>query len=537
MGDTTASTDTGIGASMNTDTTNNEGLASILFEYCDIPIGANADLAELLYISALLQSDENELRKDGSVTVEDWATYLISRHGIDLFPSLEDFQKVLVKDLHAHSHNDRLDLVQMVAMLFITPLCKCYRKNEAEEAAKAKAALSSSSESSHHLDAKLEDNKDDVGKEDFIHADSSIIGKVLGMILHDVTGKAFQLSSREQHLDKVEVPLTKELIMEVLAKYGEINMSRDDALIDEMMNTANAVIKGEIDGEDYDKSVLMLNTKTFLKLLTADCIESINVNSDVNYSTNFTDVFDDCGCGKSIALQKLHESMKVKAGNNNEVQSPLQYKVVHKSDSIDYVAGNYSCRYTVMVVWIALYFSYVGYILPVINERTRELISTVCDIDYEPLSLFSDNISVFQCDILLSIIDWLARTMIISGIGCLFIYLTGLVRFVQTYCFFTITINLIDCIKGFEIDNDVFTPQLLSTLILSSVFILFIGLVGFDTKDPVLLYNQLVFLVSLGVALFYRWGGIVQLVNKACCESIHHPSIIQERSLKMSCKS
>ena len=44
-------------------------------------------------------------------------------------------------------------------------------------------------------------------------------------MLHEVTGKEFQLFSREQHLDKVEVPLTNELIIEVLAKYGEINVT------------------------------------------------------------------------------------------------------------------------------------------------------------------------------------------------------------------------------------------------------------------------------------------------------------------------
>ena len=58
------------------------------------PCGAVADVKELEYISALMQTGKNHLREDGSIAACDIVAFLMSRHGIKV-SELEVIQKIL----------------------------------------------------------------------------------------------------------------------------------------------------------------------------------------------------------------------------------------------------------------------------------------------------------------------------------------------------------------------------------------------------------------------------------------------------------
>ena len=52
----------------------------------DRPVGATADVAELEYISALMQTEKLYLRQEGSVTARDIHFFLKSRYGVKIDP-------------------------------------------------------------------------------------------------------------------------------------------------------------------------------------------------------------------------------------------------------------------------------------------------------------------------------------------------------------------------------------------------------------------------------------------------------------------
>jgi len=108
--------------------------------FFDRPVGAAADLSELEYVSALLQTNEDSLRTDGSLTAKDLHLYLRSRHAIDC--PVEDVEKYLIEELAGtpvetavereseNAENNRfnarkdlkLDLVQLTSLLLIPVL-------------------------------------------------------------------------------------------------------------------------------------------------------------------------------------------------------------------------------------------------------------------------------------------------------------------------------------------------------------------------------------------------------------------------------
>lgn len=89
----------------------------------DRPIGAAADVAELEYISALMQTQMPNLRLDGSIREEDIVLFLSSRYGIKVSPG--EIRKVVMKGLGGGDGDDVcIDLMELVAMLLIPTLLK-----------------------------------------------------------------------------------------------------------------------------------------------------------------------------------------------------------------------------------------------------------------------------------------------------------------------------------------------------------------------------------------------------------------------------
>ena len=86
----------------------------------ELPVGPKADVEELLYVSALHQSNPYQNpRQDASIVSTDIARYLISRHGIEVTDEI--VQDVILAGFQT---NTRLDLVELVTLLCIPQFCK-----------------------------------------------------------------------------------------------------------------------------------------------------------------------------------------------------------------------------------------------------------------------------------------------------------------------------------------------------------------------------------------------------------------------------
>ena len=102
----------------------------------------------------------------------------------------------------------------------------------------------------------------------------SMISDVLGIILADTTG-----STTPQ-------PLTKDLLRKIFARYDEVDLIKDDDLIDEMIQVATG---GDPDG--------MLDPNAFARALTSD-VGLYDVNAESRVSTHYQDVFGALGENK-----------------------------------------------------------------------------------------------------------------------------------------------------------------------------------------------------------------------------------------------
>jgi len=118
------------------------GISSAFVESFNLPVGPKADEEELLYISALHQTGD-EIRENGSIRADDISLYLLSRHGIKITP--EEVHTILFthiggtisstckresaaeqdeKDDDEDGHIECLDLIEIIALIFIPTFCK-----------------------------------------------------------------------------------------------------------------------------------------------------------------------------------------------------------------------------------------------------------------------------------------------------------------------------------------------------------------------------------------------------------------------------
>lgn len=422
----------------------------------DQPIGPKADLAELLYISALMQTDDTvnerghmELRKDGSVSMKDLSIYLISRHGIQITP--EKLTELLLTDVHVHSHEDRLDLIQIVAILFIPHLCKL----------------------AMHANG-IENN------DTFVDEDLPTVNKVLQMIFHDATHSTHDESCNCSH----GVPLTKEIVRNILLSYGEAGMADDEELVDEMVQAAK-LSRISNDKEQYDHDhdhdhdhkhehdhehehdhdhehehegrdreehgSIMLDKDSFLHALTADVAQHYDVVSESKLSTKLDDAFQNCQCKSNnntnlVFSEKNQDNggknmrntdgMNEKSNSNTNIEKTHNdepFRFVSTLQGIDYIAGTYLCKYTVMAVWVAFYFLFLGYLYPMILLEWRGDFDHICDNEYEPLLTFEGNIDEFRCDISLSIINWYVLYLAMASIGTSFVLAGSMVSLSRSF--------------------------------------------------------------------------------------------------------
>jgi len=205
----------------------------------DRPIGANADVKELEYISALHQTG-TQLRQDGSIQAEDIKAYLRSRFGIEV--TVEEVRWTILQGMGgSDGEGEVIDLMELTAMLLIPTLLKAAAVTQGTKLVEGSIA-----------------------------PPEYLLHKVLQIILHDVTG--------DRNSDQA---LSPELIKRMLLTYGETRMANNKALVSEMFQAAKESSGGM--GSDF-------NVLTFAKALTAD-IDLYDINSEVRVSTSMEDIF------------------------------------------------------------------------------------------------------------------------------------------------------------------------------------------------------------------------------------------------------
>lgn len=339
----------------------------------DRPIGAKADVEELLYITTLHQSPDfgTPIREDASIIDSDIIHFLLSRHGVEVTDKV--VQDIILAGFEDKS---RLDLVETLTLLFIPQLYHIAHavKEEKFDQDGGGGGIGSDKED--------EEMKVDV-------TNPHIIKFILEAILFDTTG------------DKAPKALTTDLIRDIFRKYGEHEIPDDDPILMEMMQAA----RGR--GNGNDGKPLLLDEDTFLRLLTHD-IEQYGKHEELT-STYFGGVF-----GNDNTTYGTH---------NIPTDDPLEYDQVDKNiyvhkrlktaKGIDYIVGGYHCKYRVVAIWCGFVFGFLGFLYPKTSDFVALLIQECPS-------------GSFGCQMVFSAVNWIVLFGMIMLFGVSMIITDGL---------------------------------------------------------------------------------------------------------------
>mmetsp|Transcript_26472 Transcript_26472/g.39307 ORF Transcript_26472/g.39307 Transcript_26472/m.39307 type:complete len:1089 (-) Transcript_26472:205-3471(-) len=361
------------------------------------PIPPTSDVNELEYISALHQcTSMAELRQCCSISSDEIANFLKSRHGLSVSP--EVVRTFILKDGFTADKDDedgdsseggagKMDLVELVAALIIPNLLSIKRKHldsKRLNGAYGKAKKSMPSARARKKSggrAKRED-------------DACILQDILALMIEDCTG------------DATPKPLDEQLVKDILYGYGERALAEDDELVKCMVEVA-------LDGHHFSSSKNssmnieaaspLLDLDTFVTALTSDVSGQYDPDRESRRSTNFEDVWfhakgdDDSNSFRlrnSLRLQgkempvddyvtALHEERARdaipccrKKSNNKAVDSAnmsarhlysekekgMVATRVFADPAIDYSADTFRTRFQVVFLWISLVLFYVSYL-------------------------------------------------------------------------------------------------------------------------------------------------------------------------------
>lgn len=298
------------------------------------PIGAAADVRELEYIASLHQTSHDVAEEflDASIDADDVETFLMSRHGIKV--TREEVQKLVFGGLAGgDSDDDCIDIVEVVAILLIPYLVKTVMQEQPE-------ALNESLFTSIYRKT-FTKAQDKLKK---LEIDStSMVSDVLGIILEDTTG-----SDTPQ-------PLTKDLLRKIFARYDELDLIKDENLIDEMIQVATG---GDPDG--------LLDPDAFARALTSD-VGLYDVNTESRVSTHYQDVFGALG-------EKKDENESITDSDDDEfVDNDVEDKMVEKTpeertvtkvftfSQIDFLSDTFRVRFHFILTWVAFIVAYASY--------------------------------------------------------------------------------------------------------------------------------------------------------------------------------
>ena len=201
--------------------------------------------------------------------------------------------------------------------------------------------------------------------------DKKIISSVLKMILADATGSS-----------DLTQPLTKDLLRQIFRFYGESELVKDDALIDEMIETAAG-------GEENP----VLSVEAFLRALTHDT-KLYDVTNESKFQTHYEDVF-------GLVSQEDENRQHDVSQDNAEAgvydlskDGGRPVKRIFTFPQIDFLADTFRSKAQYIFAWLGVLQFYIFYVA--MNGSSFDF--TVCNEEYS---------ESFGCQIAQSIVMWL----------------------------------------------------------------------------------------------------------------------------------
>ena len=204
--------------------------------------------------------------------------------------------------------------------------------------------------------------------------DNIILGNMLKIILKTVT-KSSSLSQ----------PLDARLLRRIFAFYGEYNLVKDDAFIEEMISAAS-------DGNPNP----VLNVDTFIRGLTHD-IQEYDSSNEFRFQTHYEDVFGLLTTDKKKVSNDEEENDDGNEASMYDLSNQGQRTVnrVMTFPQIDFLGDTFRSKSQYMFVWIAVVIAYFAFVWG--NDGISSI--EVCDEEFR---------SLFGCQIARSIVLWLA---------------------------------------------------------------------------------------------------------------------------------
>jgi len=241
----------------------------------DRPVGAQADVKELEYISALHQTGAGQLRSDGSITDEDIKAYLRSRFVIEV--TLNEVRWIILQGLGGSDReNEVIDLMELTAIILVPLLLKA-------------AAVVQHNQQGH------DDSKTPILPPNIIPPPEQLLETSLQIILHDVTGKCPQDTTTSSSTMTSPQELSPEFVKEMLTIYGEMELASDDNLIQEMINHArpsSTTSTPSSTSPSHGTSTLFFDVSSFAEALTKD-VKLYDIENEAKISTLIQDVFQE----------------------------------------------------------------------------------------------------------------------------------------------------------------------------------------------------------------------------------------------------
>lgn len=302
-------------------------MAQILKFFCQ-PIVAN-----ILTVCALAENDIQ--------------LFLLSRYGIDV--TTDDIRSKVIRGLAGgnEDEDDKLDLMEVVAMLLIPTLRKAaYDGGELPKG--------------------------------LVRPREGLLDYVLQMMLHDCTGT------------NEPKKLSKELIRRLLQSYGEMDLAANDDIIEEMLQAASTP-SGVLDGQ------------AFAQALTKD-VQLYNITSEVRMSTIYDDVFltknleitedwDEAveGISKEVAMEQRSLGIELKSRR-------------YTFSAIDTTAGTYRSKGIIVLLWSSFSLAYFVYYYKILGN----IVSGTCDeYPYVYGASWTQQGEAMACSVVASVSRWL----------------------------------------------------------------------------------------------------------------------------------
>mmetsp|Transcript_18286 Transcript_18286/g.33150 ORF Transcript_18286/g.33150 Transcript_18286/m.33150 type:complete len:1010 (-) Transcript_18286:165-3194(-) len=365
------------------------------------PTGAESDLLELEYISALHQTQAGPVRASGSICDVDVALFLRSRFGVEV--SVEDVRRTVLVGLGGEDDEEGvIDLAELAAVLLIPAILKAVKAGDNATADNDEESTAGGESQQYTL----------------LYPEPGLLQTVLTMILRDVTGSSDP------------PPITAALLKNIFKAYGEEEMASNEALMSEMVEVATG----------GDESTGTLDLEAFSRALTSD-ISLYDVESEARLTTNYHDVMVAApvtiaarnGNDEEIFVDEMKKKY-VSEGDGDEYEnrdssdqfvdetkrkdvdehSNVKTRKFFSSPAIDMTSCRYDSKLIVVLLWAGFVISYFAYFGPFIDKSLpTSIIFGDCDRDEE---IGFENLG---CNVGKSCVQWIFTllTLAVFGLG------------------------------------------------------------------------------------------------------------------------